>query len=117
MTQYSGKGNHLYYEPLCGTWFKSSPLAVLGAAYNFNRGLATGTSLGNLKYLYDYLYLLPPRESENIGWNHEYLAWDWNSLWVDFIPVPKITEDGLPYIEIDYPMEPKPMDYYDGRFY
>ena len=116
MTQYSGKGTQLFFEPACGVWFKSSPLAVLEAEYNFNRGLATGTSLGNMSYLYDYLYLDPPQKSVNIGWNYDYMIHDWNCLWVDFIHVPLITEDGVPYVEIQYPMEPKPMDYYEGRF-
>lgn len=116
MIQYSGKGDQLFFEPECGVWFKSSPLAVLEAEYNFNRGLATCTCVGNLSYLYTYLSLIPPRKAENIGWNFDYLALEWNTVWVDFIHVPKITDDGIPYIEIQYPMEPKPMDYLEGRF-
>ena len=116
MIQYSGKGDTLFYEPICKVWFKSSPMAVLEGEYNFNRGLATNTCLGNLEYLYLFFNLDAPEESKEIGWNYDYLALEWCSVWVDFIHVPRITDQGVPYIEINYPMEPKPMDYLEGRF-
>lgn len=116
MTKYSGNGDSLFYESAFHTFFKSSPLAVLEAEYSFNRGLATNTSMGSLDYFYMYLNLEPPQGSNDLGWNYDYLALEWCSCWVDFVHSPKITEDGIPYIEISYPMEPKPMDYLEGKY-
>lgn len=111
MIQYTPNGDSLYLESHFNVFFKSSPLAVLEAEFSFNRGLATGTILGNMKYFYDFLRLTPPPGAEEVGWNYDYMAQEWFSSWVDFVHRPMITDEGLPYIEISYPMEPKPMDY------
>lgn len=105
-------GSELFFEPFFKTFFHSSPLAVLEAEYDFNRGISIGTNLGDLAYFYRLLDLEPPPGSGDVGWNSDYLALDWAAAWVDFIHKPGITDDGKPYCEISYPMEPKPMDYY-----
>lgn len=116
MIKYTSNGDVLYLESHFHTFFKSSPLAVLEAEFSFNRGLATGTCLGNFSYLYQFLDLEPPEEANEVGWNYEYLVRDWCSTWVDFVHTPRITDDGKPYIEISYPMEPKPMDFLEGMY-
>lgn len=114
--QYTKHGNDLFYEPRFRTFFKSSPYAVERGINNFLRGVVTGTALPNFKYLYENLYLEPPEGCEELGWNYDYLASEWASLWIDIIPIPKITDDGIPYLELNYPMEPKPMDYLEGWY-
>lgn len=104
-------GDVLFHEPFFDTFFRSSPLAVLEAEYEFNRSLSIGTNLGSLAYFYTYLKLKPPEDAENYGWNSDYLALEWASNWVDFIHKPGITKNGEAYCEISYPMDVKPMDY------
>lgn len=116
MVKYTPNGDVLYLETHYNTFFKSSPLAVLEAEYSFNRGIGNGTCLPTFSYLYDYLDLDPPEGSDYIGWNYEYMASEFACTWVDFVHTPRITEDGRPYIEITYPMEPKPMDYLEGKY-
>ena len=116
MIQYTKHGNDLYFEPKFNTYFKSSPLAVERGISSFIRGIVTGTSLPTFKYLYEFLGLEPPMGSEELGWNYDYMAHEWASLWVDILMIPRITEDGIPYMELNYPMEPKPMDYMEGWY-
>ena len=114
--QYTKHGHSLYHEPKFNTYFESSPYAVERGISNFLRGVVTGTGLPNFKYLYESLYLEPPEDSENWGWNYDYLAREWASLWIDIIPVPRMTDEGIPYMELNYPMEPKPMEYLEGWY-
>lgn len=114
--QYTKYGNDLYYEPKFKTFFKSSPYAVERGISSFLRGVVTGTGLPSFKYLYEALGLTPPEDSDTVGWNYDYLASEWASLWIDIIPIPRLTEDGIPYMELDYPMAPKPMDYLEGWY-
>ena len=111
MVIYTKNGNDLFYEPYFKTFFRSSPLAVLEAEYDFNRSLATGTNLGGLDHLYFLLNLEPPKVSDKVGWCIDYLFDAWNATWVDFIHRPNINESGEPYCEINYPMEPQSMNY------
>lgn len=116
MIQYTKHGNDLYYEPQFHTWFKSSPLAVNNGIMRFLRGIVTGTMLPSFRYLYESLGIEAPEEANELGWNYDYLAKEWESLWVDIIPIPRLTDNGIPYMELDYPIEPKPMDYLEGWY-
>ena len=116
MIQYTKHGNDLYYEPRFRTWFKSSPLAVSNAIIRFTRGIVTGTMLPSFRYLYESLDIEPPEEANEVGWNYDYLCKEWESIWVDIITIPRINEDGIPYMELNYPIEPKPMDYMEGWY-
>ena len=116
MIQYTKNGNTLYYEPQFKTFFKSSPFAVSNAIIRFLRGVVTGTMLPTFKYWYESLDLEPPEGSEELGWNYDYLCREWASLWIDILQIPRLTDDGVPYQELSYPMEPKPMDYLEGWY-
>ena len=118
MIQYTKHGNDLYFEPRFGAYFKSSPFAVERGINNFLRGVVTGTCLPNFKYLYENLDITPPDDSEasDWGWNYEYLAREWASVWIDILQIPRLTRDGVPYMELNYPMAPKPMDYLEGWY-
>lgn len=116
MIQYTKHGNDLYYEPKFNTWFKSSPFAVSNAIIRFSRGVITCTMRPSFKYLYESLNLEPPIGSDDVGWNYDYMAHEWDSIWIDIIPIPRLNEHGIPYMELTYPMEPRPMDYLEGWY-
>lgn len=116
MIQYTTHGNDLYFEPKFNTFFKSSPFAIERGINNFLRGVVTGTCLPNFKYLYDSLDIQAPEEAEEWGWNYDYLAREWACIWIDILQIPRITDDGIPYMELNYPMDPKPMDYLEGWY-
>lgn len=116
MIQYTKHGNDLYYEPKFNVYFKSSPFAVSNAILDYLRGVVTGTKLPNFRYLYEAFDLNPPEGSDDLGWNYDYLAKEWESIWIDIVQIPRLTEDGVPYMEFSYPIEPKPMDYLEGWY-
>lgn len=109
---YSTKnGDILFREEFCGTFFKSSPIAVLEAEYEFNRKYALGEGDSSLADFYKLLDLEPPKESEQIGWCYDYMQIEWETIWIDFIHRPKLTKDGTPYTEISYPIPPVSLFY------
>lgn len=116
MIQYTGNGNDLFYEPKFNTFFKSRYQSVLEGYLEFIRNIIINTCRPSMDYFYTYLNLEPPRESKEWGWNYDYLAEEWNTIWIDVLFIPDITEDGIPFIRLDYPMEPKPMDYLEGKY-
>ena len=116
MTQYTKHGNDLYFEPKFNTWFKSSPLAVSNAIIRFVRGVITGQMLPSFRFLYESLSLEVPEGADELGWNYDYLAREWDTVWIDILQIPKLTDQGIPYMELSYPMEPKPMDYLEGWY-
>lgn len=113
MTELTKNGDSLFREEFYGTFFKSSPIAVLEAEYEFNRKYALGESDGSLAEFYKLLDIEPPKESLQIGWNYDYMQIEWETMWIDFIHRPKITKEGVPYTEIYYPIPPVSL-YYDA---
>lgn len=109
--QYTPNGDTLFYESYFHIFFKSSPLAVLEAEYEFNRDFALGLNEPSFTRLYSLFDIVPPDEATNIGWSYDYIANEWDTYWVDFIHRPQLTGDGTPYIEISYPIPPAPMDF------
>ena len=116
MIQYTGKGNDLFYESKFNIYFKSSYQDVLEGYLEFVRSILVNTSRPSMDYFYTYLNLIPPDDAKNWGWNYDYMANEWMTCWVDVLFVPGITDDGVPYIKLEYPIEPKPMDYLEGRY-
>lgn len=104
-------GDILFRESFCGTFFKSSPLAVLEAEYEFNRKYALGEGDQSLALFYSLLDLEPPAQSKDIGWCYDYMGVEWETMWVDFIHRPRITKEGVPYTEIYYPIPPVSLYY------
>lgn len=111
MTKLTKNGDILFRESFCGTFFKSSPLAVLEAEYEFNRKYALGEGDESLALFYSLLDLEPPAQSKDIGWNYDYMGVEWETMWIDFIHRPKMTKEGVPYTEIYYPIPPVSLYY------
>ena len=114
MIQTTKNGDILCRESYLGVFFKSSPLAILEAEYEMNRGFALGEGDCTLAKFYDLLDLEPPPESYFIGWDPEYMAEEWSTYWIEFMSRPAITPDGQPYIDIYYPIPPTNMGYTKG---
>lgn len=111
MVHSTKNGDILCRESFYGTFFKSSPLAVLEAEYEFNRKYALGEGDGSLAMFYKLLDLEPPSESLTIGWNYDYMQVEWETIWIDFIHRPGITKDGEAYLDIHYPIPPVSLFY------
>jgi len=107
-------GDILFRESFYGTFFKSSPLAVLEAEYEFNRKYTMGDGDGSLALFYRLLDLEPPDQSRGIGWCYDYMQVEWETIWVDFIHRPMMTKSGIPYTDIHYPIPPVSL-FYDAN--
>lgn len=113
--QLTRNGETLFKETQYNIFFRSSTLAVQKAEYEFNRMYALGEGDSSLALFYKLLEINGPPDAKVIGWNPDYMMDEWECWWIDFMHRPQFTKDGVPYVEISYPIPPVSL-FYEGSY-
>lgn len=95
----------LCYEPISKRYFHATETALLEAFYSLNRDFALN-GYASMNDLYNYLGLDYIPEGDLKGWCADYLAADWEYLWIDFSYLKQKTDDGLEVYYVEAYQEP-----------
>lgn len=104
-------GEVLFYEPISGLYFSTTPDAVMAAEYHLNRNMVL-RGYTNIRELLSFLDVKEPNNLPDVGWNNCCESF-YGYSWVDFSHIKKRRkEDGREYIALAYDFPPHD-DYMD----
>lgn len=96
----TGRGKELFHDHVTDTWFYSSEMDIMSAAYHINRNFALGLD-PCVNYWCHWLGIpeIGP-DGENVGWSCDYICEDAGAFWIDITTFHSKLPDGTPYQEI-----------------